>query len=45
MPALVFARTALLVGAVYLLICEPLALPSLAMWRGSRGGPEIHAPL
>jgi hypothetical protein len=45
MPALVFFRTALLVAAVYLLICDPVALPSLATWRGSRAGPAIHTPL
>jgi hypothetical protein len=39
-----FSRAALLAGAMYLLNCEPLALPSLALWRGSRGGPAIHTP-
>jgi hypothetical protein len=45
MPALVFFRTGLLVAAVYLLLCDPVALPSPAAWRGSRGGPAIHTPL
>jgi hypothetical protein len=44
MLTLAFSRAALLAGAVYLLNCAPLALPTLVPWRGSRGGPAIHTP-
>ncbi len=44
MPAAAFSRAAFLAGAMYLLSCAPVALPTLVPWRGSRGGPAIHTP-